>query len=171
MRPQISGSGSCTTRLQLLFFGWERSWATVSFVWNTLPVKEVFFPIVEVNTLSTQHIQTPKSSGPCLCKRWRQLLFVRLSKGMTKSKYVLCLKYLIYEEVIFPNHWSEYFEHSTRTNSIKNGLPFVNQPKSTFACATSHGNEEVHLNSLFRNTSLINELFFTLKFCIYLSEL
>ena len=93
--------------------------------------------------------QTPKNSGYSLRTRWRQLLFVRLFKWMTKSKYILCLKYLTYEEGIFPNQWSEYFEHYTHTNSIKNGLPFVNQPKSAFVCATSHGNEEVHLNPLF----------------------
>ena len=133
---------------------------TVSFVWNTLPMKEVFRPIaiVEVNTLSMQHIQTPKNLGPCLCTRWRQLLFVRLSKGATKRKCILCLKYFTYEEVILLNHWSEYFEHSTHMNSKKIliGLPFVHvdQPKSIFVFETSHRNDVVHLNPLFEILNL-----------------
>ena len=80
---------------------------------------------------------------------------------MTKSKYILCLKYLTYEEGIFPNHWSEYFEHSTRT--------ICELAEKHFGLCNFLAEWRSSPESSVWNTSLMNELFFTLTEVIFLS--
>ena len=89
--------------------------------------------------------------------------------GKKLSNCILCLKYLTYEEGIFPNHWSEYFEHSTHTNSKQKWSPFCAPAGEHFWLCNFPREWRSATESSVWNTSLMNELFFTLTEVIFLS--
>ena len=79
--------------------------------------------------------------------------------GIKLSNCILCLKYFTCEGGIFPNRWSEYFEHTTQTNSKKFGPLFVYTLKTTSVCAPFQGNDEEQIYPLFERLNLWRSYF------------
>ena len=79
--------------------------------------------------------------------------------GKKLSNCILCLKYFTCEGGIFPNRWSENFEHTTHTNSKTFGPPFAYTLKTTSVCALFQVNDEEQIYPLFEILNLWRRYF------------